>query len=181
MKIIYNKKGFTLIELVLYIGISSIILLALVNVAWSILHIHTKQGVQIVTSDDGFSGINLISYYAKRAKTINLATTYGNTYDILSLDYGGDDPNIVFDVYNQDIVLGSATTTIKTLRLTKDGISTDITGNEVTVDLFKIYNYSSLNSTAIYIEIAFSHVNPEQDQIYEAKDYWTTTINFREK
>ena len=61
-----NKKGFTLIELVLYIGITAIILTASLSLAWSVIFNQTKTTALIETNYnyqflDNFLGTDSVS------------------------------------------------------------------------------------------------------------------------
>ena len=67
-----NKKGFTLIELILYMGIFSSLLMVLVQLFGSIVTVNLESEATSAVSQDGRYMLNEMTYTLRQAKTYTL-------------------------------------------------------------------------------------------------------------
>lgn len=152
------KKGFTLIELIIYIGILVSILLVAFSFGWEIIYSNVKsQAIREVQQNARFC-MEKITRIIKEAKAIKHPRR-GNSSSRLSLEM--TDPDLdptTFDLFDNK------------LRITqgKNG-SYELTNNRVAVSNLSFTNlsYSDTPGT-IQIEIDLEHINPINRSEYQA-------------
>lgn len=177
-----SQFGFTLVELVIYIGLSAIVLLSLLSVSWTVIHGNTKQDVTAETSDQALTALESITYYATRASTLGAGSVFGSNFGTLALEYGGDDPNITIDTFEQTIATGAGDVVIRTLRITEAGVGTwQLTGETANVESFIIENVSAADQTSVRVTLELSFLNPDNDVTYESDQTWTATAVLQER
>ena len=144
------QKGFTLIELIIYIGIVAAVLLVAFNFTWEVIYGNVKsQAIREVQQNARFA-MEKIAITTEEALTIN-SPTPGNSANFLSLEMA--DPNLnptIFDVSNNK------------LRITQ-GITSyyELTNNRVKVTALQFTNLSYAETPGtIRVEMTIDHVNP---------------------
>lgn len=129
-----DSDGFTLIELILYMGILSILLMVLVQLFGSIVNVNLESESNAAVSQDGRYILNEITYTLRQAKTFILPaglgtankstqlqfTTYaGKTYTYsLSTDPAGQQKLLISDGISTE-QLNSNGTTVSNLSFTR--------------------------------------------------------------
>jgi prepilin-type N-terminal cleavage/methylation domain-containing protein len=102
-RIVQKRAGFTLIEMLLYMGILSILLLVLTNIFNSTLDVQLEsQGTSSVIQD-GHYIISRLTYDMNRAKKILVPASPGNSSPTLNITVGST--NYVYSLSGQDIIL----------------------------------------------------------------------------
>lgn len=101
MKIFKNKKGFTLVELLLYLGIFSIILTVTLQMFGSVFELQLESQAVSSVDVDGKFIVNRFNYDIARASSISLPVALGASGSALtivvnsqSLTYSLSDGNI---------------------------------------------------------------------------------------
>ncbi|OIP73563.1 MAG: hypothetical protein AUK08_03255 [Candidatus Pacebacteria bacterium CG2_30_36_39] len=72
-----NKNGFTLIELILYIALTSIVLVGAISFAWNMIYLREKSVIQKISAQNGsliLSDIQNTLQTAKNAQILNINT-----------------------------------------------------------------------------------------------------------
>lgn len=174
-----NKSGFTLIEYIMYIGITSVVLLAAFSFVWTIINNQVKMQVLIEVDNNGTFVLEKLSYYTKRADTIDATTVYDSNPGKLVINYATD-PQITFDTYEKEITLGDSSVMITKLRM-KIGAdpAEDITSDGVDVTNFVLTDFSVGQIKTINFDLTIESVNPSGSQKYAAENSWTTTVTVR--
>lgn len=160
------KKGFTLIEIIVYIGIVAIVLTSALTFTWNAMKDQTKQAVlSEVYYNYDFASSKII-YYAERANNFDVSSIYGTNPGKLVINYSSN-PQVTIDTYQKEVLLGDQTITITKLRLNENGVAT----NDLTSDLIDVTNYtiSSLslpNSDTFQITLGLEYINPSDSTQY---------------
>lgn len=176
-----GKKGFTLLELIIYIGISLIVLTSLLSFAWIVIQDQIKQErLEEIYSTGNFI-IDKISYYEKRAANIGGGTIYIQDPGAIAFTYSSN-PSITIDSYTKDVLVAGVPLTITKLRFTEgSNPALDLTSDRVNVSHFIITDLSSGATQATKINMTIESLNPSESPIYGASYSWDTTINKRSK
>jgi type II secretory pathway pseudopilin PulG len=144
------KKTFTLIELLIYISIFSLILVFLLGFFWDTIFSKIRGDVFQEIQEQGYFAIFKIQREIKRAKSVNFPFQ-GNSGNYLSLDMPDPDTNrTVFDLQDGKLRITQGT-----------NLSYFLTSDSVKVDDLSFSNLSFSNTPGIIkIEIRISSLNP---------------------
>src|SRR3989338_1170713 len=176
-----NKKGFTLVELLIYIGISLTVLTALLSFAWIVIKKQIKQERFEEIYSTGNFIIDKISYYEKRAASIGAATSYSTNPGALAFTFSSN-PSLTIDTYEKNIFVAEIPVTITKLRMTEGANpAVDLTSDQVTVSQFVLTDLSSGAAQTTKVALTLETVNPTESPIYGANYSWDTTITKRSK
>jgi len=175
-----TMKGMTLIEMLIYIGIVSLVLVVSISYAWTVIRDQHKQQLEAEVNYVGNFVIDKIIYSTTRAQSFG-ANVYGSNPGKIVLNYASD-PAITIDTYSKAITLGDKTINITKLRLAELGIATnDLTSDRVNVTNFLVTNLSTAGTQTVKIDLTVSAVNPENLKQYEATKSWSVTATIRAK
>jgi type II secretory pathway pseudopilin PulG len=174
-----KKHGFTLLEYLIYIGIVAMVLVAMLDFAWVLMNDQAKQEITADLNDLGVHSLDQMTYYGHRASSISPTTVYNTNPGTLIFSFSSG-PDVIFDTYQDNIMVGDIPVTITKLRMEEAGGSqVDLTSDRVDVTDFVITDLSGVNSTTINIDLTFESVNPEESKVYESENSWSTTITRR--
>lgn len=98
-----SQKGFTLVELILYMGIVSIFLFVLVDIFISILDVQTDTQSSSNVSSDGRFLLARLSYDISRADMVSVPATFSATTNTLQLVI--NNINYTYSLQNGNLVL----------------------------------------------------------------------------
>jgi len=166
-----NNTGFTLLEILLYLGIVSIVLLAVGAIGLNIFFGKAKLTAIGEVSQNARFTIERIGESIRSAEVINnpVQGTFDST---LSLQMANllENPTVV-DLLDNTIRIRKGT-----------GAITDLTSNEVTVTSLQFSNVSYSNTPGtIRIQMTVEAANPENRQEYSFEKTFYTTANIYEK
>lgn len=175
-----KKRGFTLIEFVIYIGLATIFIVTSLNFVWMILGDEIKQEQLAEVNDGGKFVLEKTSYYIQRADGLDSQTIFDAHPGKLVLNTAAG--QIIFDTYQKNITLGSSAIVITKLRMTEgSNPASDLTSDQVDVKNFVVNNFSASESTIIRLNLTLGSVNPTGSKIYEAQNSWTDSTAIRKK
>lgn len=161
MSLLYNmKKGFTLIEIIVYMALVAIITTAALTFTWTTLKDQAKQNtLSEVYYNYNFASSKII-YFAERANTFDVTSVYGSNPGKLVINYTSN-PQVTFDTYEKSITLGDQNVTITKLRMQESGSDPiDLTSDIIDVENFQITSLSLPSSETFEINLELDHVNP---------------------
>lgn len=178
-----NKKGFTLVELIVYIAIAATTLVVAVNIGINLIRSADKaQGAQ-ETYANARLGMHQIQLNMREAEdVITGSSTFGSHPGVLTLDFPGSGTDVVIDTYTQIVTIGTQTPTIRTLRI-KEGTAAaiDLTDKHTDVTNFTLTNLTrGSENKNIHFAVTFSRANPGGDPNYNASISLETALSTRE-
>ncbi len=138
MKNQITQKGYSLIELTLYLALLSLILVVLVYFFQQSIILKSKIEEKMEISDNGQFALQKIVWYLKNAETVNSPLS-GESSSILSLNVSGENNNPV-QIFTEDKIL-------KVKIGNQPAI--DLTNNRVEVDQLSFINNGISNSQPI--------------------------------
>lgn len=151
-----QKPGFTLVELLLYIGVSGLILLAVASLALLIVETRKKNQTIAEVEQQGLQITSLLSQTVRNA-TGFITPTLGQSSTTLSVTTFDSNKNpTVFDLSSG------------TLRI-KEGASSPInlTASFITATAFNVANVGrSATTGSVRISFVLSHINPGSQNEY---------------
>jgi len=175
-----KRRGFTLIEFIIYIGLATFFIVASLNFVWMIIGDEIKQERLSEVNDGGVFILKKITYHVQRADEVDTQTVFDTHPGKLVLNTTGG--QITLDTYQKSIALGSAVVAITKLRMI-EGLNpaVDLTSDKVDAKNFTVNNFSASGVTTIRINLTLESVNPTGGATYEAENSWTTSATIRKK
>jgi len=142
--------GFTLIEIILYIGLASFILLSVSVLLGTVLVSRVKGGVAQEIEQQGIQVMQIMTQSIRNAENI-LSPLPGLSESVLSLDVASEPEPIIFDVLSEAV------------RVSEDGSSfLPLTSSRVKVSNLTFQNVSRAGTPGVIrIKFDLSYKNPE--------------------
>jgi len=151
------KNGFTLVELIIYIGIVSVMLLAISNFVFFLSYSRIKSQTIAEVEQQGMQVMQIITQTIRNAESINFPSS-GATSSELSLEITETAKNqTVFDIFGG------------TIRIT-EGINSPIilTSSRLTVSELIFQNLSTTGTPGIIrVQFNLAHLNPGEKNQYD--------------
>lgn len=163
------KKGFTLIEVLLYMAILSIVVLALSSFTVLSYTSRVKANVIAEVEQQGSQTMSLISYNIRNAASIISPVSGVSDSSLTLTEYiGSNSPTIFSQLGNAMNITEGANAAI------------DITSNRVVISGLLFQNLSRPNTPGV-IKISFTltHINPSNRGEYIYSKTFTSTISLR--
>lgn len=158
-----KQKAFTLIEIVIYIALTAIILVALINISWNVFNARTRAKVSAELTYNGQIVLdNFVNSVHEAAEVVTNKSTFGTNPGVLELDSADD---IIIDTYTKTVPLGDGTVDITKVRIQK-GVKA---AQDLTSDLVDITNLVFTDLTRgsekenIKMEITLEHIHADYD------------------
>lgn len=167
------RCGFTLVEVMISIALAAVILVAAFNLLWQVLMTQTKSLAMREVQQNARLAIRRIEVEIRNASGVKIGvgeSVLGVNPGKLTLDFPGDDTDVVFDTATTSIPLGSATTTIRMLRVkVGSGDPVGLTNTQVDVQNLVFTDLTRAGGLpVIRIDSTFAAVNPGDDSTYDA-------------
>lgn len=179
----HTRQGFTLMEIVVYIAIFSIVMVMAIGLVLNIV----LGGTKIKSSQEVYSGARLamdtITRSVRGADDVRTSSsTFGVYPGVLSLSYTDDsEDDVIVDTYTRSVSLPSGSTTIRTLRIKEgEGAYEDLTSSQVDVTNFVVRNLTrGTEQKLVNIELTIQNVNPGGDPDHAASLTLETSASIR--
>jgi Tfp pilus assembly protein PilW len=165
-----NPKGFTLIEMLLYIAITSAMLLAISVFLMALIQSRVKNQTIAEVDQQGIQVMQMLTQIARNAEAIT-SPAQGASASSLTLDVisATNDPTI-FNLSNGVINITEGT-----------GTTVALTNSQVTADSLTFKNLSRTSTPGtIRIQFTLSHVNLENRNEYSFTKTFTGTATLRQ-
>jgi Tfp pilus assembly protein PilW len=152
-----NKKGFTLVELLLYLGLAAAMLLAVSVFLSVIMQSRIKNQTVAEVEQQGWQIMQLMTQTIRNSEAIN-SPSAGGTASTLSLQQTSAPVNpTIFDLSGTTIRITEGT-----------GSPIDLNSTKVEVSALNIENLSRTNTSGnIRIWFTASHINPGSRKEYD--------------
>jgi len=178
------SKGLTLIEVLLYLALASVVIGVATSVALRVLEDRAKH--ESVLEVEQIGELLLTRFEEKIRAADDVKKGAGESiFDAhpgkIVLDYPGDDTDIVFDTYLKTISLGGRTTTIRKIRIQEGPANAE----DLTSDLVDVTNLAFRDFTQgtapdnIQILLTVARVNIDNVPIYSAQQSFETAVTLR--
>jgi len=167
--LIKKKEGYTLLELLLYISLYSIIMLSVMALLLTLLEVRVKSRTLAEVDQQGVQIVQLITQSLRNADNVN-SPAAGATAALLSLDMPGTslDPT-VFDLSN-GIVRISET----------GGAAVVLNNSQVTVSNLTFTNLTRPGTAGnVRVQFSVTYVNPEGRNEYNYSKTFTADASLR--
>lgn len=166
-----NQSGFTLVELVIYIVVISTSAVLLTYLSIDLVTGAQKARVNQEVQQNARFAMQRIVQELRHANTVNTgSSTFGSSPGVLSLgvDTVGNDPT-VFDVASE------------VLQITQGANGPyPLTTDKVRVTNLVFDNRSTPKTSNIKVTLTIEHVNPSNQETYNASQTLSTTVVVRE-
>jgi len=156
-----GRQAFTIVELVIYMGLMSVFLVIMGSVFFSILDLQLESKASSDVQQDGQFILSRLGYDVRRATGVTAPASAGQTDSTLNLTIGGN--SFVYAVSNGD------------LQLTVGGVSQNLTSFGSTISDFsvtRLQNTGGLPSLKIGFTLVSQDTNLKQES--EIKSYEET-------
>lgn len=156
-----NKEGFTLIELILYIAIISIILVGFMTFSLDVIYSGEKSEIRQTVQQNAIFSMQKILKEIRTSNDLNIgSSTFDTSPGVLSLskNLAGDDPTI-FDISSGNLQIQQGTN--GPYALTDDNL-------EVTNLVFTNQSVSN-RTTIVGVELTLRHINADQSNLTNAQ------------
>lgn len=160
------KKAFTLIELLLYIGLMTIILNVGIYFVWQMIGSKTKNMVYVEVEKNLMLSLEKISHETKRAKSLFTPAVVGEQTSELILNQPNGS-NTKF--YLIDGVLWM-----------DDGVALPLTSQRVKITELSFLRLEPTLPGVFQVKIKINYNNPEQKKEYQAEISTQKTISLRD-
>ncbi|MFQ5492588.1 MAG: type II secretion system protein J [Candidatus Dojkabacteria bacterium] len=165
-----TRKAFTLVEIILYVGLVSMLLVVVAGFLTSVLQSRERSETVSEVDSQGVKVMQDIIQTVRNAQAIN-SPTQGNSAATLSLDVvdGGADPTVY------DLSGGALTIT------EGGGAVVDLTSGRVTASGLVFENLTRPGTDGIVrIEFTLTHVNPEGRFEYDYAQIFYGSANLKQ-
>jgi len=173
-----SHKGFNLIELVLYIGITAIILTASLSLAWGVIFDQVKTTAKSEIEYNYQFLDNFLRNQIQTAKSVNMTLSVLNANPSRLVLNNPDDSITIIEVENKTINQNGQNFILSGLKVTLPSTAPLSLITTKTDATNFIIHYSALNKQLI-TDLSLEYLNPSQDPRYEASKTWTNTTTLR--
>lgn len=163
------KKGFTLVEMLLYLAVLSIVVLAFSSFLFLSYTSRVKAAAIAEIEQQGSQTMSLITQNIRNAASITAPATGVSASSLTLTEYTGANSPTVFDQSGS------------TLRIT-EGVTAavNLTSNRVIVSNLSFQNLSRLSTPGVVqIKFTLTHVNPSNRGEYIYSKNFTSTASLR--
>ncbi|MEK7607278.1 MAG: hypothetical protein AAB444_03735 [Patescibacteria group bacterium] len=165
-----GRQGFTLVELLLYVGLSSLLLLTMTLFLSTLLESRVKNQTVAEVEQQGAAALHMMAQIIRNAESIT-SPIQGNNASSLTLNVitGANDPT-VFDLSSD------------ALRITEGaGSPMVLTNSRVTVSGLTFQNLSHTGTPgAVRVNFTLTHVNPTGRNEYQFQKTFTASATLRQ-
>jgi len=174
-----KQKGFTLIELIIYIGIAAVILVVILTSGINLMLTNANSRLKQEVYSNTRVLTNIIGIEMRSADSA--IVTGAAPYNILTLDHPGTENDITIDTYQKIVTIGGHQETIYKIKR-EDGVGNieDLTSDKVNVTNFTLTDMSrGSEPDNINLEITLEAANPGGDPNFDAEIDIETAISIR--
>lgn len=180
---IVRKKAFTLLEIIVYVAVFSIIMIAAMGVSLNLV----LRNVSVKSSQEIYGNarlaMNTITRTIHGALDINTgSSTFASHPGVLNLKYSASSQdNVIIDTYTKNVSVGGVTTAIRALRMKEgQGVYQDLTNDSIDVTNFIVRNLTHGSAKIVNIETTFRKANVSGNSNYDASLSLETSVGLRQ-
>lgn len=169
-----HKPGITLIELLVYIGVSTIVLLASTGLAYSLLATHAQTNAKADVTTSANQAFTILAHEIENAYSLDPTST-------INVDLAQNPGTVTF--HNQNSQQNPTTITVANGALwLSEGtmLNQRLTPKDVSVTHFTVKNFSSANGKSTNISLTLSLSKPVGYGIALFQDTFSTSIEVKD-
>lgn len=175
-----SRAGFSLLEIVIYLGIVVLVTVPAMTIAWVFLYDAVAQERVAEVDAVGALTLTTVKRSVRSAQTIDAATVVDVHPGVLAFTRS-DSTQVVLDTEQRDVPFGGRTVTIRKLRIREGaGAAYALTSDAVDVTEFVVRDRTTAGSASIEVTFGLAAVNPDGDVRFGAQRTWTTAITPRQ-
>lgn len=178
------QNGFTLVELIVYIGIASLSLMMILITGQNLISSNIRAQAQRELSVNVRPLMNQLTQSVRNAEDVVTASSTFNAHPgAITLDYAGSGTDVIIDTYTKDVTLSNGQiVTIRKLRIKEGALAyQDLTSDQVDVSNFVLRNLTKTTEKKnINIEVTLEQLNPLNDPNYNTTISVETAISLRQ-
>jgi len=177
-----NRSGFTLIELIIYISITTFVLISIVTFMWGVMDGENRMNVSNELTENGKVVFDKVTEKMRNAEDVVVgSSTFDTNPGVLVLDVGSE--NLTFDTYDKDVTVGGVQLTITKIRMQEGSDpAVDLTSDKVDVTDFTLKRRTrDEEAENIKMEISLDFVTGGTDLDSVKSLDLETAISIREK
>ncbi len=181
MKTFLKKtQGFTLVEMILYVGIFAVVLSLIVQLFWQVQITESRTRLNREVKVNMAQAMELMKDTVRNSNTVDEgASTFLSHPGTLTVDNALDTE---FDTYTKNVTLGDEEISIRKLRMTEGFNSYDVTSDHVDVTNFVITNKTAASGPdSVQIELTIEAVSTNTDEDFNASLSSKSTYNVRQE
>ncbi len=172
MKRSSTQKGFTLLELVIYLTLVVGILVTATTFAWNIINSRTKAFAIQEVQQNGRFIMDKFTQTVRSAQDITVPVTgaSGDTLELVMRDVSKDP--IIFSLSGGILSMSAG-----------GGTTYDLHSSAITVSALQFTNVSSVDDASrnVQVQVTLEHKNPENRSEREFSETFRTTIELRDR
>lgn len=174
------RKGFTLVESIIYIAIASIFFTTAIGFFWQMRTSEVRADVSVEVKENAAQVLEAFKYQVRNADSVSVGKSgFGVNPGSLVLIY--PDGERVFYTYNTQVIVGGREVGIQKLVLAYGGANYDLTSDHVNITKFQVNNFTlGAQPPVLQMELDLENVNPGADSDYDDSISVRTTVNVRE-
>lgn len=179
-----QRAGFTLMEVLLYVALSSIVIGGGTAIALRVLEDRAKHESVLEVQQLGELVVSRMQQNIRAADdVITASSTFGTHPGVLTLDFPGAGTDVIFDTYTTSVSFGGRMTTIRKLQMTDGGAAAvDLTSDLVDVTNFVLNDRTPGSETDnVQIELTIARVNLDNVPTYSAEQSFQTSVSIRKR
>lgn len=171
--------GFTLLEIIIYLGIVVLVTVPATTIAWVFVHDAVAQERVAEVDAVGAFALATMQRHLRSAQAMDAATVYDTHPGVLMVTRS-DSTHVIIDTEQRSVPFGGQTVAIRKLRVREgSGPILDLTSDAVDVTSFIVRNRTTAGVTSIEMVLGLTAVNPGNDSRYGAHRTWMTAMTLR--
>jgi len=181
MNILNRKKGFTLVELIIYVGVAAGVMVIIVTISLNVIVSNRSLQVRQEVYAGSRAFMEQFQQYIRASDNVGGSTVFDSNPGKLVLDYPNLAQDVVFDTYTKTVDVGGKSADITKLRFTYGNEdSVDLTTDRVDLTNFVITDLTRASEADnLLLEFTLEAVNPTGDVNYDADLSFRTAISIR--
>lgn len=174
-----NSSGFSLVEMIVYVGIFSVIMVIIVQLSLQVQFAGSRTRLSTEIKENASQAMQLMVASVREGSSLNEGGSIFDQHPGRLVIDGA--PGFIFETYTKQVQLADTPVTIRKLQAIQGGSSPlDITSDHVDVTNFQIKNMSHGGQPGtVQITLEVSSINPQNDPNYEQELELKTTAALR--
>jgi prepilin-type N-terminal cleavage/methylation domain-containing protein len=175
-----SRKGFTLMEILISIGILATVGTLITQVLFTTMHVNTKSGILTDIKQNGEFAMDSMGRLVRVAGTIETVCGQGKLTSDTAIIRDGEGQTITFSCVSDGTTARIASTSASgTAYLTGDSVTLSASGATTCADSTLAFSCPSAGSTTMSIHFTLRQIGTSPDTYTGAENAFDSTVNIR--